>query len=441
MRFCLGNSEYHLRQKSQEVPIYLDTARLINGHVLLAGMSGTGKSHLLRRMMSSAAEQGIALDVFDVHHDLTIPGAANALFSEQSRLGFNPLELNCDPHSGGVRKRINELVRLLNGSGWRLGTRQESVLRNLLQDVYYLAGIYPDNAASWGKQPITEQVRQRLLEQRDYQSLRRYYPCLADAISLCERKLKALYLGADSKTVSALEQVNRLAMKLQRQATKAGAEDADLTKLKGQAIEAFATYVQGIESGRELADVLKYNSRDVLQSVLERLQQLEQSGIFCPNPPPFGAATIRNYQINHLSDDEKRLLIYTRAEQIFREAQDAGIQSRLTRVLVVDEAHKFIDDDKDNIFNLIAKEARKFGLGLWCSSQSPNSFSEDFLTNVGTTILLPIHTLYWDMACRKLQVDASILKFCRAREVAAVKLSVVGQADPRFGNVLLPQVS
>ena len=59
----------------------------------------------------------------------------------------------------------------------------------------------------------------------------------------------------------------------------------------------FEAYVDNIESGREINDVMKYNSKDVLQSVIERLNILNAAGIFRPNPPPFGNANGRCHQI------------------------------------------------------------------------------------------------------------------------------------------------
>jgi DNA helicase HerA-like ATPase len=39
---------------------------------------------------------------------------------------------------------------------------------------------------------------------------------------------------------------------------------------------------------------------------------------------------------------------------------------------------------------LMAKEGRKFGLDLICASQSPGHFSDDFVSNAGTKIILGI---------------------------------------------------
>lgn len=440
MQYHLGKSEYSLRKLNQDRPVIMDTDKLINGHMLITGMSGTGKSHMLRRMVSAASTQGIQVDIFDVHHDLATENDSSVIFSEQTRYGYNPLELDTDLHAGGVRKRVNEIVALINENG-KLGTRQESALRNLLEDTYSFGGIYPDDPKTWHKEQITESIRKGLVSERRYTELRRYYPSLYDAISLCERKLKILYLGADSKAITALERVNALAKRIQRTAEKLRADDTEqLASLKEKAIDAYSEYVVGINSGRELSDVLKYNSKDILQSVLERLQRLEYSGIFNPNPPPFNELGTRRYKIKHLSDDEKKLLVFTRCERIFREAKTKGIQDSLRHIIVIDEAQLFLDDkDRDTILNRISREARKFGLGLWLASQSPSSFSTDFLSNVGTTILYPIHTMFWDSSCRKLRIKESTLTQCRAREVAAVKLNLIGRAEGAFGNILIPQ--
>ncbi|ORU94923.1 MAG: hypothetical protein A6F70_10275 [Cycloclasticus sp. symbiont of Bathymodiolus heckerae] len=123
---------------------------------------------------------------------------------------------------------------------------------------------------------------------------------------------------------------------------------------------------------------MKYNSKEVLQSVLERINNLNSSGIFRSNPPTFGLNHGRCHQIKHLNDDEQKMFVYIRLEAIFRKCRDSGVKPDLEQVIFLDEAHKFIIDDSSNIINVIAKEGRKFGLGLWCASQSPTHFSEDF---------------------------------------------------------------
>ncbi len=186
---------------------------------------------------------------------------------------------------------------------------------------------------------------------------------------------------------------------------------------------------------------MKYSSKDVLQSVLERLNILNASGIFRPNPPDFGNTNGRCHQIKHLSDDEQFLFVQMRLESIFRQCRDSGVKPDLQHVVFLDEANKFFTEDKDNICNIIAKEGRKFGLGLWCASQSPTHFSEDFFTNCGATILLGLHSSYWDMACRKLRIESSVLKFIRPQQVASIKLQLKGAMESKFQNAIINETT
>lgn len=448
MKHYFGLDQYHFNQKKQQIPITLDTSQLINGHTLLCGMSGVGKSYQLRAMIASAQRSGIQVEVFDPHDELDIPGSKTAKYSEATRYGYNPLALNPDPHSGGVRKRINWLLTLLNSTSRKLGPKQETALRYLLQDIYYLNGCYEDKPSSWGKKHITEAQRAAYLGQNNYIALKQFYPTLGDLITYAERKIKALYLGANSPAITNLDKVNKMTAKLRRlvgQLEKVSDDDEamkleeKLEDLKHDAISAYSDYVHSIETGREITDVIKYNSKDVLQSVFERLKNLDASGIFRPNPPPFGNAQVRVHQMKSLSDDEQRLLVQLRLEELFRTRRDQPTVNDVQQIVVIDEAHKFADEEGDNLLNILAKEGRKFGMGLWCASQSPTHFSEDFLTNCGTTILLGIHTTYWDGACRKLKIDESILRFIKPHHVAALKFQRKAETNARFHNVILSQ--
>lgn len=445
MEHIFGINEYQYRQKQTRQQVIINTAELINSHLLITGMSGTGKSHQAKRLINSAIDQGIQVDIIDVHNELNQHGTSSAIYSEATRLGYNLLSLNANPHSGGIRRRINEIIGMINATSRQLGSKQETALRHLLNDIYWLNGCYDNNPNSWQKDEITEDIRSQLLDSHDYQALKQYYPTIDDLISYADRKIKALYLGTNIKSVSALERVNYLTHKLNRSISshqKATPDNVEKTQkalesAKHKVKEAFETYLENIESGRELSDIMKYNSKEVLQSVLERINNLNSSGIFRPNPPLFEHNYGRCHQIKHLSDDEQKMFVYMRLEAIFRKCRDTGVKPDLEQVVFLDEAHKFITDDSSNIINVIAKEGRKFGLGLWCASQSPTHFSEDFLTNCGTTILLGIHSSYWDMACRKLQIDKNILKYIRPKQAAAMKLQRNGAMESKFLNTII----
>ncbi|WP_240533847.1 hypothetical protein [Aeromonas veronii] len=117
---------------------------------------------------------------------------------------------------------------------------------------------------------------------------------------------------------------------------------------------------------------MKYDSTDVLKSVVDRLENLNAIGIFKAVPPPFDPASqVWRYNIKALSMEERKLFVLFRLEEIFADAVQRGEQDDVVEVVILDEAHIYADDDPDNIINNIAKEARKFGLAMICASQSP----------------------------------------------------------------------
>ena len=58
MRHYFGLNEYQLRQQKKEEAVFYDPERLINAHLVLCGMSGTGKTHQSVLLMNAAAATG-----------------------------------------------------------------------------------------------------------------------------------------------------------------------------------------------------------------------------------------------------------------------------------------------------------------------------------------------------------------------------------------------
>jgi len=442
MRVPLGCNAYLKRTEQRDVPVVWDSRTAMNPHILLMGASGSGKTWTLRRMVAAMARSvggPVRIHVLDVHGDIDLPGASTVKFSEATPYGHNPLVVSPDRDGGGVRRQIQSLIAALNRTSRQLGPRQEAVLRALLTDLYAANGFYEDKPDSWR---LDDGIARRYPKK---------HPTLQDAARFSTAKLKALYLGADSKATAALEQVNAKARGIYARTKALGQiretlgkdgkpaptpDDAELEKLKEAALAAYAAALQGIATGRELDDLVRYDSKDTLRSVVERLESLNAMGIFRPEEPPFDPASpVWRYDIRALSSDEKKLFVGFRLEQLFREATRRGIQDRVSEVVVVDEAHLFFTDEPENPLNTLAKEARKFGLGLVCASQSPTHFSEDFLGNVATKMLLGIDEMYWDGAVRKLKIDPKILQHVTPRRSLAVQIKAAGEGRARFVGV------
>lgn len=452
IRHYLGISEYGYKQKKETWPVFYDPSALINPHMMLCGMSGTGKSFQTKRFLNSAAVVGVEIDIFDVHEELDdVRGAVACKYSQATGYGFNPLVLDTDIHAGGVDNQINFIVGLVRSATPAFGAKQEAALRYLLVDVYAAAGIRQKDAFTWRRKQITEAIREELINARNYEGLREYYPTLEDLKSYARRKIIALTIGGDNPAITAFEQLRKSKGQLSRlQGRYAKASDDDEVKKisaqidvqKSKCVEAYTKYLDEMKTGKEMDDVLKYDSVDVLSSVLQRLDVLLMAGgIFRANPPPFGGARVRCHQLKSISTSQQVMFVKLRLREMFERLKQMGptANGREVRYIAfLEEAHKYFSDDDDDIINVVAKEGRKFGFALWCASQEPNEFPEKFMTNVGTTVLLGVHAAHWGYMMRTMRMSEEQLKFIRAKEVLAIKLQKDGASDPPFQNVIVP---
>ena len=434
MKIIVGANAYLKHTQNRIEPVVWDSQSAMNGHIMIMGGSGAGKTHLARQLLNDMAKAnaGLRAHVFDVHGDIDrLYSLSTVKFSEQTPYGYNPLAITDCRDSGGVRRRIQSFTGALNRTSRQLGSRQEAVLRAILTDLYAANGFYEDKPDSWR------------LEDGTPRKYAKKHPTLTDAGRFTQAKLKALYLGADSAAAAALEQTNRKAQALYSKLRSLGQvsqeqvkADPGLQKLKDAAVELYAKAVQSIGTGRELDDLLRYDSRDVLRSVSERIGNLNATGIFRAEPPPFeDSAQVWRYDIKSLREDEQKLLVYFRLEELFQQAVAQGVQRDIRHVVFLDEAKRFFTDEPDNPINIIATEGRKFGLALVCASQSPTHFSEDFLSNVATKILLRLDEMYWDGSVKKLKIDLKTLKYIVPKKTIAIQIKTSDAASARFVGV------
>lgn len=434
MRMILGYDAMALARR-ERLPVAWDSERMLNPHMLIVGKSGAGKTHLLRNMTSQllAASAGrLRIHILDVHGDIDIDGSSTVKFSESTSYGFNPLTINADPDFGGVRKRVQSLIAALGRTGYRLGLKQEAVLRNLLYDLYAANGFRDGDPASWALRDPAHPDRAK------------HNPTLDDAVRFSQAKLRAMFLGTSARTVEALEKLYRKQASFQRlvrQGARARPEEREalqktLHETTESCVALFREHLEHMEHGHELDDLLKYDSREVMKGVVERLENLRSIGIFRPQRPPFDRANaVWRYDIKALLRDEQKLFVSFILEAILNARMQQGMQNDVRELVVLDEAHLFVDEDADNPVNIIAREGRKFGLGLFAASQSPNHFSEDFLSNVASKVILGIDQMYWDTLVRRFKVDPKALEWIVLQKRVIMQLAGLRETRTPFQYV------
>jgi len=137
------------------------------------------------------------------------------------------------------------------------------------------------------------------------------------------------------------------------------------------------------------------------------------------------------------------MFVEFRLQEIFSSSLERGPVRReeeglLRDIMIIDEAHLFFRDDENNILNTIAKEGRKFGLGLVCASQSPAHFSEDFFSNVATKVVLGVDPMYWDNLIRKMKIESKQMQYIKPFHVIGVQMNNKGEMRSRFTMVRVP---
>jgi hypothetical protein len=494
--------------------VIMDTASLINGHLQISGISGTGKTHQLRfligAMVESAAKMGqpLRIHVIDPHGDIEAPYASMVMFSEATRYGYNPLEINPDPDYGGVRRTIQKFIASISKQKG-LGVKQEAVIRYLLQDLYDERGFKADDPATWvPDNPRTVHEMMRGREDRVYldvpfdqkerfkellreigngtscgdfdrfddkpelkhkkcwwvkadkyegdllmwspKNLFKAAPNMDDAVRFVERKLKAAFCGANGACMALLQDLNKAVRAYHRKVDDlskrgealVGEELEELKtavdKAKEKSNHAYASYLDAIATGRELDEVIRYNSIEVLTSVYERFQNLRATGIYSGVAPPFDSdSPVWRYLIKPLAPGVQQLLVDLICARIFERAINSGIKGDVVEIIVLDEAKRYLTDDDDDILQKIANEARKFGLALWLASQTPAHFGDDLLKATGTIIVLGLSAADTALVARKLGIGNDMLRKIVPHQTALVQLRKKGTLSEDFVMVRL----
>lgn len=484
MQLTLGTHVQHKDNPQSGQAFTWDPKDLINAHMVVAGDSGSGKTHNLRiliEQMARTAGPGLRrIHVLDSHGDIDVP-SSHVIFSQSTPYAFNPLEVSPDPHFGGVRRSIANFLGMLQRSSSKLGTTQQNVLRNLLLDVYQMRGFHPDNPETWwlddvGQAPeglqsgriyldvpfeekeiAKDQARRHGVTMQFDPAVRcwwvsehspalarwpqkhwgKQFPTIHDVISLAQLKLKQIFIGTDQKGLLALEALCRaqasFVRKVKDTARRSAQEDPQILqderdKAADKAKLAMANFIDKVATGTELEDLIRYESADTLKSVLDRLENLKATGVCRSVAPPYDDQEIVwRYGLRAYGDDEKRMFVENLLERIFQRAVAEGEVDEITEVIVIDEAPKFMVDDGSHVINRIVNEARKFGVALILVAQTPTQFPEGILAGVGCKIILGLDPMYHRMAATKLALEQRFIELIQPRKRIFVNQKFKGQ--------------
>lgn len=413
----LGRTNFPASSSKPNKTIMWNPATAISGHAILVGSSGVGKTYRLRYLIKHllAATRNINIHILDVHGDIAPAAHNRVVFSEITEYGLNPLEVITDPEFGGVRRRINSFIAMINRTTSKLGVRQEATLRALLGDLYTWNGYDPKNPRTWD--PRTNPYV------KGFSKETRRHPTIANLAAVCAWRLNMLITGGDAEAYKALDELNKHIRKLHKYSMRSDADSVRTENLVLQANSKYKAFTDSIKNGRELEDYMKYDSEDTLKAVYERIRSLDATGIFKDKPPQFNQTDpLRVYDIKALSEDEQSMFAEVLLERLFVEAKSRGQKDAPDTFIIIDEAHKFMTNDNDHILNRMSREIRKFGVGLILVSQNFDHFPEDLIANSAMTMILGLHDMHHRKAADRLGLSRDRLKWIRPKQTALVQV-------------------
>jgi hypothetical protein len=135
---------------------YWNPANLRNGHAVVLGTSGSGKTQTLKSMVFELPLlfPDIKVVLIDFHGDLDLPGETCYKLDAESPHGLNPLVLDLDPRGGGPDLQAIAVSSILRKS-LKMGDNQQGLLLNAFITCYENRGIFQKKQSTWINQPPT----------------------------------------------------------------------------------------------------------------------------------------------------------------------------------------------------------------------------------------------------------------------------------------------
>jgi hypothetical protein len=146
---------------------YWNPANLRNGHAVVLGTSGSGKTQILKSMAYELPSlfPEIKIVLIDLHGDLGLPNEVCYRLDAESPHGLNPLVLDLDPRGGGSDLQAIAVSSILRKS-LKMGDNQQGLLLNCFISCYEIRGIFQKKQSTWTNQPPTFADLEAELESR-----------------------------------------------------------------------------------------------------------------------------------------------------------------------------------------------------------------------------------------------------------------------------------
>ncbi len=136
--------------------VYWNPAKLRNGHAVILGTSGSGKTQTLKAIAHELPSlfPDIKIVVADFHGDLELPNEVCYALDAESPYGLNPLVIDLDPKGGGPDLQAIAVSSILKKS-LKMGENQQGLTLNAFISCYENRGIFQKDQSTWMNVPPT----------------------------------------------------------------------------------------------------------------------------------------------------------------------------------------------------------------------------------------------------------------------------------------------
>lgn len=439
-----------------------DSKDSINQHLLICGISGGGKTTLLKKLSEYLKLRNKHMYIFDLQGDLYIEGEHCVEFTAwDSAYGINPYEFGTGVKENDLKAIIegapvdDVTMSILRNSGPsvqvlemidiikknfmpNMGPNQEPILKKLLLDTYRMKGIIFDDYNTWLK-PL---------------------PSLEDTKTLIEKieeTFRMVEIGVDKGAMKTIKQIVKT---IDKGLNLGEFKDFD-QNAESSAYESFSKSHEALdkylfakvrntpEKNDEVdffithdIDVEFYMRKDVIRVVGKLgfyIDTLIESGVFHSTKPELRSG-LNRINISGLRHETQRFMADVFLGRVFRACKIRGEYSKLPAekrkrgekcdtYIVVDETKLIVPNgkEKNNPFsylNRIATESRKYGLGLIVVAQTSVHFPDEFLRNFFMQIVLTTNKADYDNTRKNFGITKELLDMARDFGVALIKTRI-----------------
>jgi len=329
--------------QNKEYTIYLKIKELLIRHTGIFGITGSGKSTTVGHLVNELIKKNIPVLLFDVHRDYI------TTFE-------NPVIITFDSQEKDF------LAKLLEEKGKAgkvvVGKLELKVLRDYMEEILGISGKQASHVY----------------------------------------KLLSTLLGLNPKTV------NELLNWLEKGGDNKKAIEI-ISKAKDTAIESLKSRIYRISDWRLFRRNVDDSGEDLLKLLSTLLEKLREGKIDISSECELtedGEALLKKEEkplnviivdLYPLSAEEQKIILDILLEKIYNTYKNWKFKGKADVLgIVVEEAHRFSSRDvkASTKISLIAREGRKFGLGLLLVTQIPSKIQEDIISQINTFLLLKI---------------------------------------------------